>query len=59
MARPINIMFGFVAYVMISHPRHIGMHVDIIVILLPSKAHMGDDNGAATTATNGTMLPKC
>ena len=34
------------------------MQADIIVTLLPSNAHIGDDIGAATTATKGTILPK-
>lgn len=58
MARPIKIIFASVAYVIISHPTHIGMHADIIVPLLPNNAHMGDDNGAAATATKGTILPR-
>ena len=34
------------------------MQADIIVTLLPSNAHIGDDIGAATTATKGTILPE-
>ena len=51
-------IFELVAYVIIDHPIHIGIQADIIVILLPSNAHIGEEIGAATTATRGTMLPK-
>ena len=56
-ARPTKIILASVAYVIISHPMHMGIQADIIVPLLPKKAHIGDDNGAATTAAKGTMLP--
>ena len=58
MARPTKIIFASDAYVIVSHPIHIGTHADIMVTLRPSSAHRGDDKGAATTATKGTILPR-
>ena len=57
-ARPTKIMEASVANVIMSHPATIGMVMDIMVRRLPKMEHMGEERGALSIATNGTMEPE-
>lgn len=57
-ALPTRIMDASVAKVMTSHPAVMGMVMSIMVRRLPNIEHKGEDNGALSIATNGTIEPE-
>ena len=57
MALPTRIMEALEATVMISQPAVMGMVMLIMVLLRPQMEHSGEESGALTIATSGTMVP--
>ena len=57
MALPTRIMDALEATVMMSQPAVMGMVMLIIVLLRPQIEQSGEERGALSIATSGTMVP--